>query len=335
MKIAVTGANGHIGVNLCAQLQARGHTVKALCHKHDFGLKHIPVECHKGDLLNSDSLRSFVKDADVVIHLAAKISIRGDHDGMVKKINVDGTRNILEATRESGAKRFIHFSSIHAFEQEPFDQMLDETRPIVSNNGFAYDKSKAEGERMVLSAAGDGLDVLVLCPTAILGPTDYEPSLTGKAMLQLFRHQIPALVPGGYNWVDVRDVVDGCIASMEHGKCGEKYLLSGEWIDLKGISGIISHVTGHKTTSLVMPFWVATVGLPFITLYSKISGGDPLYTGESLYILRNGNHNIDCNKAKRELGYSPRKIEETILDLFTWFRENGFLIQTKEKEHED
>jgi dihydroflavonol-4-reductase len=330
MKIAVTGANGHIGVNLCAQLKARGHSVKALCHENDFGLKHIQVECHKGDLLDQDFLRTFVKETDIVIHLAAKISIRGDYDGMVRRINVDGTRNILEAARESGTSRFIHFSSIHAFEQEPLDELLDETRPVVTRNGFAYDMSKSEGERMVLSAAKDGFDALVLCPTAIIGPADYEPSLTGKAMLQLYRHQIPALVPGGYNWVDVRDVVDGCISSIEKGKRGEKYLLSSEWIDLKGISGIISRVTGKKTTSLEMPFWVAGLGLPFITAYSKITGGDPLYTGESLHILRNGSRNISHKKATNDLGYSPRRIEETIKDLFAWFRNNGFLELNKE-----
>jgi dihydroflavonol-4-reductase len=325
MNIAVTGANGHVGINLCLALQEKGHFVRALNHKNDFGLKHINVESFKGDLLNKDSIKSFLLDIEVVVHLAAKISIKGDPDGSVHKINVEGTRNILDLARQSGIKRFIHFSSIHAFQQEPLDEVLDEMRPIVDSEGFAYDRSKAEGERMVLAAARDGFDTIVLCPTAIIGPVDYEPSLTGKAMLELYNHQIPALVPGGYNWVDVRDVADGCIAAIEKGRSGEKYLLSGQWRSLKDVTTLITKSTGMKTTRIVMPFWVAHLGLPFITFFSKIKGSEPLYTKESLQIIKNGNQHISSAKARNELGYHPRELEDTIKDLFLWFRENGSL----------
>jgi dihydroflavonol-4-reductase len=323
MNIAVTGANGHVGINLCLALQAKGHFVRALSHNNDFGLKHIKVESFKGDLLNKDSLQSFLVDIDVVVHLAAKISIQGDPDGSVKKINIEGTRNILDISRQCGIKRFIHFSSIHALKQEPLNEVLDELRPIVDSGAFAYDRSKAEGEKMVLAAAGNGFDTIVLCPTAIIGPVDYEPSLIGKAMLELYNHQVPALVPGGYNWVDVRDVVNGCIAAIEKGRSGEKYLLSGQWRSLEDVSSIITKSTGMKTTSVIMPFWVAHLGLPFITGYSKITGRKPLYTKESLQIIKNGNRLISNTKARDELGFNPRSLEDTIKDLFIWFRENG------------
>jgi dihydroflavonol-4-reductase len=325
MNIAVTGANGHVGVNLCKALQEKGHFVRALNHKNDFGLRHINVKSCKGDLLNKDSLRSFLMNIDVVVHLGAKISIKGDPDGIVQKINVEGTRNILEVAREFKIKRFIHFSSIHAFQQKPLDEELDEKRPTVDDRAFSYDRSKAEGERIVLTSAKDGFDALVLCPSAIIGPSDYEPSLTGKAMLELYNHQIPALVPGGYNWVDVRDVVNGCIAAIEKGRTGEKYLLSGKWRSLKEVTTLITSSTGMKTTSIIMPYWVAQIGLPFITVFSKITGGEPLYTEESLEIIKNGNRNITNEKARKELGFNPRDLEETIKDLFHWFRENDFL----------
>ena len=325
MNIAVTGANGHVGINLCLALQEKGHYVRALNHKNDFGLKHINVESFKGDLLNTDSLRSFLVDIEVVVHLAAKISIKGDPDGSVQKINVEGTRNILDLAIKSGIKRFIHFSSIHAFQQEPLDEVLDEMRPTVNSGAFSYDRSKAEAEKIVLASAKNGFDTIVLCPTAIIGPVDYEPSLTGKAMLELYNHQIPALVPGGYNWVDVRDVVDGCIAAIEKGRSGEKYLLSGQWRSLKDVATLITKHTGMKTTSVVMPFWIAQVGLPFITAFSKITGSEPIYTKESLQIIKNGNRNISNAKARSELGFNPRNLDDTIKDLFIWYRENDFV----------
>ena len=325
MKIAVTGANGHVGVNLCKALIEQGHQVKALTHRHSQGLKFIPVTIVKGDLLEKSSLIPLLSDVDVVFHLAAKISITGDPDGMVARINTEGTMNMLSAAIECKVKRFIHFSSIHAFQQHPQNQALDETRPLVMNEGFAYDRSKAAGERAVMAAVKGGLDAVVLSPTAIIGPADPEPSLIGNALIDIYNNKIPSLVPGGYDWVDVRDIVDAAITAMEKGRTGEKYLLSGQWRSLQEFSGLIQHHTGKKTVHTVLPMWIARVGLPFITLYSKISGTKPLYTSESLTIIAEGNRMISNSKAKKELGFNPRPLTETIGDSLSWLKENNYI----------
>ncbi|HTX87650.1 MAG TPA: NAD-dependent epimerase/dehydratase family protein [Bacteroidales bacterium] len=328
MIIAVTGANGHVGVNLCKALKEAGHEVRALTHQNDYALRHIDVTPVKGDLLVKETLIPFVGGADIVFHLAAKISIRGDRDGSVTRLNIEGTRNIVEASRNARVKRLIHFSSIHAFNHEPLDEVLNETRPLVGDDGFAYDRSKAEGERIVRQAAAEGMDALVLSPTAIIGPMDFEPSLTGKAFLELYHRQIPALVPGGYNWVDVRDVVSAAIAAIEKGRTGEKYLVAGTWRSIGEVARLIEKQTGSKTTKVIMPFWVARVGLPFITLYSRITGADPLYTSESLEIISKGSRHISNEKARKELGFNPRPLEDTIADIFQWFAEAGYLKPT-------
>jgi dihydroflavonol-4-reductase len=325
MYIAVTGANGHVGINLCKSLLEKGHKVRVLKHKNNFALKNLEIEIFEGDLLNKESLSGFLSGIDVVYHLAAKISIKGDPDGSVQNLNVNGVRNLLELAFEAKVRKFIHFSSIHAFQQEPLNQVLDETRPLVDNDGFAYDKSKAAGESLVREAYAKGLDAVILSPTAIIGPADYEPSLIGKALVEIHQGQIPSLVPGGYNWIDVRDIVDAAINAIEKGRPGEKYLLAGQWRSLKDVSRLISEFTGKKTVKSEMPFWVAKVGLPFITLYSKISGAEPLYTSESLTIIMHGNKNISNKKAVRELGFSPRPLEETITDAMKWFRDNGYI----------
>ena len=325
MIIAVTGANGHVGINLCQQLAEHGAQVRALCHQNDYGLNHLTTKIFKGDLLDPNSLESFVCGADIVFHLAAKISISGDPHGSVKRLNVEGTKNIVQASQEAGVKRFIHFSSIHAFRQEPLNQVLDETRELVDDHAFSYDRSKAEGERIVMEAANNGFDAFILSPTAIVGPMDYEPSLMGKAFLQLYHRQIPALVPGGYNWVDVRDIVSVAIDSIIKGRKGEKYLLSGKWHSLREIAQLIEKATLKKTTQTEMPFWLAEAGLPFITIYSKITGAVPLYTRESLEIIKKSNKLISNSKARKELGFNPRPIEDSVKDVFDWFSKNGFL----------
>jgi len=325
MKIAITGANGHVGSNLCKALLEKGYEVRALTHKHTKAIQDLPVEFFQGDVLNKESLRLFLQNIDYCFHLAAYISIKGDPDGMVWKINAEGTRNIVEIAREQRIRRFIHFSSIHAFQQHPTGDSLDENRPLVDSKGFAYDLSKAEGERAVHRAAANGLDAVILCPTAIIGPDDPEPGLIGKALLELYHNQIPALVPGGYNWVDVRDVVNGAINAMTMGRSGEKYLLSGTWHSLSDLSRIVAEVTGAKTPHAVMPMWIAKVGLPFITLYSIISGVQPLYTRESLQIISEGNRFINNEKARKELNFTTRDLEETVRDTFKWFRNKGYV----------
>ena len=325
MKIAVTGANGHVGSNLCKALLLKGYHVKALTHKHTKAIKDLPVEFIPGDILDKDSIRILMQDVDYCFHLAAYISIKGDPNGMVWKINADGTKNIVEVAREQQIKRLIHFSSIHAFQQHPTDKPLDETRPLVGSEGFAYDLSKAEGERTVHKAAANGLDAVILCPTAIIGPDDPEPGLIGKALLELYHNQIPALVPGGYNWVDVRDVVSGAINAMTMGRAGEKYLLSGTWYSLLDLSRIVAKATGAKTPQTVMPMWVAKLGLPFITMYSRIAGVEPLYTKESLQIISEGNRFINNEKARRELDFTTRELLVTVQDAFTWFQDNGYI----------
>jgi dihydroflavonol-4-reductase len=325
MIIAITGANGHVGVNLCKSLLELGHDVRALVHKNANGLEMSDVKIFKGNLLDKESLRPFLQGADIVFHLAAKISITGDSHGSVRAINTEGTRLMIELSQEYNIKRFIHFSSIHAFRQETHDQVLDENRPLVNEEAFAYDRSKADGERIVMNAAKEGFDAFVLSPTAIVGPMDYEPSLMGKALLQLYHHQIPALVPGGYNWVDVRDIVQGAIQSIEKGRKGEKYLLAGHWHSLPEVARLIEKHTGKKIVSTVMPFWLAWIGLPFITLYSRMSKRIPLYTSESLKIIIRGSKQISHAKAEKELGFNPRSMDETVKDVMKWFEINGYL----------
>jgi dihydroflavonol-4-reductase len=322
MKIAVTGANGHVGYNLCKSLLDKGFQVNALAHQHTEPIQNLDLRIIRGDLLDKKSLTELMDETEVVFHLAAQISITGDPSGSVYRNNAEGTRNMISVAIDRKVRRFIHFSSIHAFCQDPQEKVLDESRPLVNKEAFAYDRSKADGERVVIEAARNGLDAVVLSPTAIIGPADPQPSLTGKAVLQLIHHKIPALVPGGYNWVDVRDIVETAIRAIEKARTGEKYLLGGKWHSLKELSGLVNTYSGEKTVQTELPFWSAKLGLPFITAFSRLTHTEPLYTKESLEIVAKGNRLIDNGKAKRELGLDPRPLSETIRDLIAWFYEN-------------
>jgi nucleoside-diphosphate-sugar epimerase len=325
MKVAITGASGHIGSCLTRELIKRGDKVKVLVHNTNFSLQDLDIEIVKGDLLNKESLEKLCSDTDVVFHLAAKIAIDKSERDLVYKTNVDGTQNLIDICISKKIKKFIHFSSIHAFDPHPLDEVLDETRAYIGKTKLIYEKSKAESERIVLDSVSKGLNALVINPTAVVGPFDFQGSYLGQALIKIYQNKLPMLVPGGYDWVDVRDIVEGSISAITKGRIGEKYILSGNYLSLKELSMLIGKISNKKTPKLIAPLFLAKVGLPFIHLYSKITKDHPLYTGESLHILKNSNKFISNEKAKKELDYKPRALSDTLTVAFDWYKQNGFI----------
>jgi len=180
-------------------------------------------------------------------------------------------------------------------------------------------------EQAVLDAVAGGLDAVIINPTSVVGPNDFKPSLIGQAILQLYVGKMPALIPGGYDWVDVRDVVSGTISALEKGRTGESYLLSGHYVSLIDLYNMLTSLIGNGKTLPVLPSWLAELGLPFLQAWSRMSGNKPLYTRESLEILKTAHTNISSEKASRELGYHARPFNETLKDTITWFGENHYL----------
>jgi nucleoside-diphosphate-sugar epimerase len=324
MKAAVTGASGHIGNCLVRELKNQGAGVKVLIHNFKSDLEKTGVELVQGNLLDPESLTGLCEGTDVVFHLAAQIAIENSSSSKVFETNVTGTRNILKAARNARVKKFIHFSSIHAFKTESSGLMLDETRPLVQTNKRVYEFTKAEGEREVMKAVREGLNVVILNPTAVIGPFDLRGSLLGQALLKIHQNKLPFLVSGGYNWVDVRDVVAASLKAVETGRNGENYILSGNFCSLRDLSALISKISGCRIPAIV-PVSIAQLACPFFKVYSWVTKKEPLYTYQSLDILVNSPTNISNAKAMKELNYNPRPLEETLRDTFDWYRENNFI----------
>jgi dihydroflavonol-4-reductase len=332
MTVVVTGACGHIGANLVRALIDNGRPVRSLVHVHNRGLYRLDTELVQGDVLDPESLYRAFEGAEVVYHLAGCISLSMGDWPQLEAVNVVGTRNVVEACLRSGVKRLVHFSSIHALQSEPFSVPVDETRPLSESPDFPpYDRSKALSEREVRRGIEKGLDAVILNPTAIIGPHDYEPSYLGRALLDIARGKLPALVTGGYDWVDVRDVVQGAISAEEKGTGGERYLLSGHWVSLVDIAEMVSEITGTSPTRLTLPLWLARLGVPVVAGLSKITGKTPLYTSFSLRALKSNRH-VNHQKASDELGYEPRPFRESLTDTLRWFQENGQLSAPVKKE---
>lgn len=323
MRVAVTGATGHIGANLVRALIDRGDEVVALVRHPSLALEGLPIRCVSGDVLDAASLAEAFEGAEVVFHLAAVISITGDQGGLVTRTNVEGARNAATAARTAGVRRFVHVASVHAFEMAPLDQPVDETRArAFGAHHAAYDRSKALGEQAVRGV--EGLDAVILHPSGVIGPADFRPSRVGQFFLDLYHRRLPALTPGGFDWVDVRDVVAGILAAADRGRAGESYILSGTWHSMVELAAMASKVTGVPAPRWRSPMWLARTGAPFMTAFNRVTGIEPLYTTEALDALE-ANRRLLHHKAARELGHAPRAIPETVADLCAWFRQQGWL----------
>ncbi len=326
MKIAVTGATGHIGANVVRGLLDNGFEVKALYRSASKlrALEGLDVEKAEGNILDEEYLSRSFKKVDAVVHLAAIISIDGDPDGMVMKTNAEGPKKIVNACIKNEVPRLIHFSSIHAYHIPPTLPKADESCTLALEDKYAYNRSKAHGQRAVFEGVKNGLNVTALNPTAVIGPHDYFGSLSGQMLQQLYQGKLPSLVKGGYDWVDVRDLVDATVAVLKDKVYGEPFLLSGNWATIKEIGQLVHQNGGKKPPAIELPLWVAYVGLPFLKTFSKITNRPPLYTGESLENLKRKDV-CSSEKATEKLGYTPRPLNETIRDTIEWFKKEGFL----------
>lgn len=325
MISVVTGAAGHVGVNLVRALVDRGETVRVLRHQSQLGLDDCGAEVCQGDICQPQSLTAAFEGADVVYHLAARISLFGNVWEEFERINVAGTRHVVEACLDARVSRLVHFSSIHALDPMPLDEMIDETRPRVSlPEAPPYDRSKSLAELEVEYGLARGLNAVTINPTGIIGPGDYRPSHMGAVILSLARGRMPVLLNAGFNWVDVRDVVQAAITAAEVAPFGASYIISGHWRTLIEIAAAVARVTGGPVPRRVSPYWLARLGAPLVCRLDRLLGRRPLFTPFSLATLRQHRH-VSHDKATRELGYHPRPFEETVADALYWFRDNGDL----------
>lgn len=325
MRVAVTGAAGHLGGALVRELLARGAEVRALVHRDRRAIEGLAVEIHEGDVTDADAVARFVAGCERVFHLAAVISLEPRDEPVMQAINVGGVRVVADACLAAGV-RMIHTSSIHAFSALPRDGVVDETRGPAEPNAPAYDRSKAAGEVVVRDAISRGLDAVIVNPTAIVGPYDFRPSPMGEVMLDLYHRRMPGLVAGGFDWVDVRDVVTGMLAAAERGERGANYLLSGEWHAVVDLADRIAALTGVRRPRFVSPMWLARFAAPFAVGWARLRKRRALFTPTSLVALRN-HQRISSARARRELGYTTRPLDDTLHDAFAWFEANGMLVR--------
>jgi dihydroflavonol-4-reductase len=318
----VTGATGHLGNALVRELLRRGKRVRALLQPGDEAraLSGLDVERVEGDVLRPGTLPAAFAGADVVFHLAGVVSISSLDIESVRTVNVDGTRNVVEAVRHAGVRRLVYTSSVHALTEPGKGGVLTEEAgydPALAPGD--YGKAKATASRIVLDAVREGLDAVIVNPVYVLGPHDYRLSEIGEVIVLFSRFPVPAGTEGCYDFIDVRDVAIGHVLAAERGRTGESYLLSGERMTVRELMRNLAGLAGRSPPKVFIPLRVAAGIAAFAPLFEKVTGRRSLLTPYAVHTLA-VDFEISDRKARQELGHAPRPVAQTLRDAWDWMK---------------
>jgi dihydroflavonol-4-reductase len=325
----VTGATGFVGSAVLRALIRRGEPVRALVRPSSSLrlLEGLPVQIVTGDLDEPASCRGALRGCDALFHVAADYRLWVRQPEPMYRTNVDGTRELLLAGAEAGMQRIVYTSSVATLGLRADHLPSDETTPATLADMIGhYKRSKFLAEQAVRElVAGSGLPVVIVNPSAPVGPADARPTPTGRVVLEAARGRIPAFVDTGLNLVHVDDVAEGHLLAFEHGRIGERYILGGDNLSLREMLAEIARLVDRKPPRLQVP---PRALLPVAFLAEAIArlgiGGEPLVTADGVRMARKPMY-FTSAKAERELGYRSRPAAEGLRDAIHWYRSCGYL----------
>lgn len=324
--ILVTGATGLLGNQLVRLLVERGERVRALVRPgaDPRPLAGLAVEAVAGDVRDADSVNRACEGASAVIHAAAMVRIGWTGLETMREVNVSGTRHVARAARRSGA-RLVHVSTVDALGLGSRANPADESTPQGGKPPCPYVVTKTEAEAAVREEAGRGLDAVVVNPGFLLGPRDWKPS-SGRMLLEVGKGA-PLLAPaGGCSVADARDVGAAILAALERAGGGERFILAGGNVSYLELWRLFAAVAGRRgpvgTFGPVLRWGLGRGG----DLVGRLSGEEPLVNSAALAMSSLG-HYYSSEKARSELGYRNRPLEETVAEAWRWFSDQGDLVE--------
>lgn len=327
----VTGATGLLGSNLCRSLVAQGWQVKGLVRSIDRAkrfLDKVEVQLIQGDMEQVSAFTEALTGVDVVFHTAAffrEYYQPGNHWETMKRINVDGTIELLQAAEAQGVKRTV-FTSSSGVLQTDRHQAVTET---AAYSKFAeqnlYFKTKVLAEQAIdRFLETSRMDVVMILPGWMMGPGDAAPTSAGQLILDLLAGKLPGLIDGGAALADARDVAAAMVTAAELGIRGERYIVTGQLATMKDIALGLEAISGVKAPRLMLPSRLALTIAWWLETWAGWTGGvNPMPLGGIQTLLEKAN--LSSAKAERELGATFRPLRETLKDTVTWYREQNYL----------
>ena len=327
-KYFVTGATGFLGKAVVQRLLTKAADIYALVMKDDPLAGTLPNGIHVcvGNVCDPSSLDSFLDGADgqsCVIHCAGIVSVASRPGEQLYKVNVGGTKNIVNACISHSVGKLVYVSSVHALTEKPKGIEIDAETDAFNPDRLVgdYAKSKAMATRVVLDAARASLDASIVLPSGIIGPGDTAGGSITELLLSFLAGKLPIAVKGGYDFVDVRDVAAGIVSCAEKGVRGKCYILSGHYATIRDILETVGRSTGIKKAVSYLPVVLAKIIAPFYELDSIRRKKKLFFTPYAVHVLQS-NALFSGKAAAKDLGYAPRSLKETLIDTVKWLKKS-------------
>lgn len=327
----VTGGAGYLGGEVCRQLAEKGARARTLVLPNDKGAAYIPeaIERCEGDLCDIPSLKRFFAIPEgyecIVLHCASIVALGDERRELVMKVNVQGTKNIIEQCFSSPCfKKLVYIGSTGAIPELPKGQAISEAEHYDADKVVSlYGQSKAMATQAVLDAARErGLNACAVLPSGILGPGDYAIGSVTAGQLQQMNGDVPIGINGTFNLCDVRDLANGILLAVDRGKAGQSYILANEVVSYKQYTRIVAEEAHCKCPRLFLPIAMANLIAGIQEKQARKNNTRPALSKYMLYNLSR-NNKFDTTKARRELGYTTRPFRETVRDEVKWLKEIG------------
>ena len=327
MTVLVTGASGFLGGKVALLLAERGECVRVLVRPASSrsNLEALRVDVATGDLRDAASLARAVENVHTVFHVAADYRLWPRNPGEIYESNVTGTRNLLEAARAAGVKRFVYTSTVATVAVPHGDALPSEATVATLDQMIGhYKRSKWLAEQEALKAAKSGMPVVIVNPTTPVGPGDSKPTPTGRTIVDFLNGRMPAYVETGLNWVPVEDAAAGHLLAAERGVVGERYILGGENLSLKQVLDLLAAVSGRPAPRVRLPHAFALAAGYADAAISRLLRREPRIPLEGVRMARHSMF-VDASRARRELGFAPGPVSEALARAVAWFRANGYM----------
>ncbi len=327
MKVLVTGADGMLGSNIVRLLLNKNHEVRVLLlpNSSSKSLDGLDIEKIEGNILSQEDVDKASDGCQAVIHTAANTNIWPDRSEMVRKVNYDGTVNMVNAAKSKNIERFIFIGTANSFGFGSKENPGDETQPFrCAKYGLDYMDSKLQAQNFVLDEVKkNGFPALTVNPTFMWGPYDSKPG-AGEMILAVYNQKVPGYAVGGRNYVHANDVAIAVVNGLTQGRIGESYIAGHHNMNYKEAFSLIAEVVGVKAPSLPVPPFAGLLYGRLGSLYGSIFNKKPNVTYPMAKISCDG-HYFTSAKAIKELNMPQTKIETAIEDCFGWLKENGYV----------
>ncbi|HUS20324.1 MAG TPA: hopanoid-associated sugar epimerase [Terriglobales bacterium] len=327
MLILITGATGFVGSHVARELAAQGADLRLLVRStsNTKNLEGLKADRVTGDLRDPGSLKLAMSGCEFVFHVAADYRLWTPSPHEMYQANVEGTRAIIQAARESGIRRVIYCSSVATMGFNDRAIPVKESDPVsIANMIGHYKRSKFMAEQVALEAGKGGANVVIVNPTTPIGENDIKPTPTGRIIVDFLKGKFPAYVDTGLNLADVKAVAHGHILAMDKAVPGERYILGGQDLTLKVLLDKLSAITGLPSPSMKVPHTLALGYAIFDEFFTgRLLGKEPRATIDA---VRMGRKKMFASsaKAERELGYQVVPIDDALNRAVTWFKANGY-----------